>query len=439
MTFPRVLFLTPCAFNAVTGGGVTFTNLFRGWPADRLATITDDRVPVSRDVCQQYYFLGDDELRYAAPFHWLRRRTANPSALVHNQAGVPAGPPSRWESLARKVLGTAGLPDRGRLSPALRRWLDRFRPEVVYTILGSEGYFDLLEAICRYTAAPFVLHVMDHGTIDPERTGLFGDYRRRTIRRRTRHLVNQAAQCLAIGEQMAEEYSRTFARPFKAFQNTIDLDRCPAAVLKPPDRSRPARLVYVGSILPYAVLDGLRDCCRAVAELRRTGMNIRLEIHTPLELFGKDAAELPIPEGGRVCDVPRTDEAFFAVLQQADALLLPVNFDRASVGFIRLSMPTKVPAYLASGVPVLVYGPPTVAQVAYARRWQWAQVVDRQSLPLLQDGIRQVLLDHQLRWQLSRASRDAARRFHDAGLVRAAFQKTLIEAGRATASGRRAA
>ena len=54
---PRVLFITPFAFNSVSGCGVTYSNLFGGWPKDRLATLHDDFLPVATDVCERYYHL----------------------------------------------------------------------------------------------------------------------------------------------------------------------------------------------------------------------------------------------------------------------------------------------------------------------------------------------------------------------------------------------
>ena len=48
---PRVLLLTPEAFNKVTGAGITFSNLFAGWPKDAIAVIHRDVVPVTEDIC----------------------------------------------------------------------------------------------------------------------------------------------------------------------------------------------------------------------------------------------------------------------------------------------------------------------------------------------------------------------------------------------------
>ncbi|OAI47788.1 hypothetical protein AYO44_08805 [Planctomycetaceae bacterium SCGC AG-212-F19] len=429
--FPRVLFLTPCAFNPITGGGVTFTNLFQGWPRDRLATVTDDPVPVSRDTCDRYFFLSDQELQYVPPLNWLRRRTAPQQEPRPNEMPQPVWGPRGWvKRLAKRVVGNAGLPESGQLSPSLRSWLADFQPDLVYTILGTPGYLDLLEAICRPSNIPFVMHIMDNGTIDPLRTGLFSGYLRRSYARRMDALVPRAAQCLAIGDAMAEEYGMRFGRSFIPFQNTIDLARRQHPQMGDLTCSQPARVMYIGSILPYAVLNSLRDCCRAIEALNRTGLPVQLEIYTALELFGQQAQMLAVDPMIQLRPVPRSDEGFFDLLAQADVLLLPVNFDPASVHYIRLSMPTKVPAYLASGVPTLVYGPPSVAQVEYARRHQWGHVVDQPSAELLENGLRDILTDSALRRRLSQRAQETATRFHDARKVRTTFQEALMAAGR---------
>ncbi|MBV8653193.1 MAG: hypothetical protein JO255_17135, partial [Alphaproteobacteria bacterium] len=86
-SLPRVLFVTPAAFNQVSGGGITFSNLFRGWPRDRLATVHNDRVPVSRDVCASYYELSDAELVLPAVLRRLRSRVQPAGAAAVSSGG----------------------------------------------------------------------------------------------------------------------------------------------------------------------------------------------------------------------------------------------------------------------------------------------------------------------------------------------------------------
>jgi len=116
------------------------------------------------------------------------------------------------------------------------------------------------------------------------------------------------------------------------------------------------------------------------------------------------------------------------MLASADVLLLPFNFDAASTAYMRLSMPTKVPAYLASGTPILVYGPPQVAAVAYASRQRWAEVVGERSVPALCAAIRRLLTDGPLRRMLAERALDVARVNHDAPRVRERFRAALESA-----------
>lgn len=117
------------------------------------------------------------------------------------------------------------------------------------------------------------------------------------------------------------------------------------------------------------------------------------------------------------------------MMNNSDLLVLPVNFDASSIQFIRLSMPTKIPAYLTSGTPILVYGPKNVAQVEYARAARWGYIVDEGSLDHLERGISELIANGELRARLSLMARQAAKKNHDDRMVRANFQKALIALG----------
>jgi len=104
-----------------------------------------------------------------------------------------------------------------------------------------------------------------------------------------------------------------------------------------------------------------------------------------------------------------------------------VNFDPKAVRYIRYSMPTKVPAYLFSGTPILVYGSDVTAQVKYARNAGWGYVVSERNQNRAAAAIRELASDRDLRENLSRAARTAAITNHDASIVRVRFQNVLSE------------
>jgi hypothetical protein len=91
-------------------------------------------------------------------------------------------------------------------------------------------------------------------------------------------------------------------------------------------------------------------------------------------------------------------------------------------------MPTKVPAYLTIGTPILVYGPAEVAQVAYATKAGWGMPVTVREINVLKQAFKRLATDTQLRQGLSVRARQMAALHHDACVVREQFQASLAAA-----------
>ncbi len=428
MNMPRALLVTPAAFNRVTGTGITFTNLFRDWPKDALACVHDDPVPTTDEVCERYYRLGPAEIRAWGPLQRLRAAAAAPSTA----AVAPVPPPASIGAMrrVRKLIFGDGLPEIGRLSPELEAWIADFRPDVLYTILGGNGMMELVEAIRARFDLPMVVHVMDDWVEAHFRTGLLSFIERGRMRRLVRGAAAKATTGLAIGDAMAEAYEHRYRRPFQAFQNAIDVERWSALAKHDLSVGPSARLLYTGSILPFAQDRSLADCCRVVADLAARGQDITLDIHAPDFLVEPLRPQLCVSPAIRIRPPITDDEDYFRALAAADILLLPVNFDPASVTYIRYSMPTKVPPYLVAGTPVLVYGPRGVGQVDYAARAGWGLVVDQPGLPGLTEAMTRLLTDTALRRSLSGAAKRAAAERHDATTVRRNFQAVLTKTAR---------
>ncbi len=424
-SLPRLLFVTPAAFNAVTGGGITFSNLFRSWPGDRLATVHNDPVPVSSDVCSTYYELTQAELSLPSLLRRLRPRPQSGGTAVASAGSAASHGMLRR---AKQLVFGDGLPERGHLSPALEAWITAFRPELLYTILGGNAMMELIDRIRRRFALPLVVHFMDDWQSAIYRGGLLSAIERRRMHRLIGTLVGAASLRLGIGDAMCREYQRRFDHPFLAFQNTVDVGRWRDVAKRDLAVGKTLRLLYAGSVLGFAQAESLVACCAAVAALRRDGMAITLDIYSPPAQTGKLHSRLACDGAIRLHDVIADDAVYFRTLAEADILLLPVNFDVHSVRYIRLSMPTKVPSYLVSGTPILVYGPAGVAQVEYAREAGWGHVVDVPDPALLRAAIKDLASNATLRGALSGTARRIAAERHDDATVRARFQAALASA-----------
>ena len=424
----RVLFLTSAAFNKTTGGGITFSNLFAGWPKEAIATVHSDPVPVTYETCERYYRLSEREIRR---WGWLRHiPLGKPVANV--TVSVVPGAKRNWLFRALKVAKMwvfgDGLPETTSLSPELEAWIAEFRPNVLYTILGSNAMMEMAERVRVRFNLPLVVHIMDDWASVLYRGGLLSFVQRRRKERLMQHLMDVAAVRMAICDAMADAYRVRYRQPFLAFQNTVDVVALERFVKNPDRVGRPVRVAYIGSIFPFAQLDSLADVCRAVQHLADSGMEIRMEIYSPTFLSAQYRDQFVVGTAVELHDTIRDDEKFFATLQAVDVLVLPVNFDTYTKNYIRYSMPTKVPAYLAIGTPILAYGPADVAQIDYAATAGWGLVVTERDSVKVQAALRALATDGDLRCRLHAQARRMARERHDKSTVRAQFQSVMAEA-----------
>jgi glycosyltransferase involved in cell wall biosynthesis len=421
--FPRVLFLTPNAFNHLTGGGVTFSNLFAGWPKDYLATAHNDAVPTTSDVCDRYFRLGRAEIDLIAPLRIARlvrdREAAAQSLTGTDAASRPVG------GLVARLQGDSA-PQRARITADLARWISAFKPQLLYTILGGNAFMSLAAAIRQQFALPMVVHLMDDFPSILHRRGVFAAIERARMRALLAENLDAATTCMAICSEMCEEFSRRYGRPFLPFQNCVDVERWQGVVRNGSSANGPDfRLLYFGSVFANVQLASLADLCRSVVRLRAKGLRLTFEIASPASQLAAHRDALAIDPAIRFIEPTQDDAAFFSALAAADALVLPINYDAGTVEFIRYSMPTKVPAYMASGTPILVYGPAGVAQVDYAAREGWGLVVSDRAPHALDDALCRILYDDSLRETLHRRAQALAREHHDTARVRARFQDAL--------------
>lgn len=433
--FPRILLVTPCTFNHLTGTGVTFTNLFHGWPKDRLAVATSDVLPLNQDVCDQRYSLSAPEFPLVNPFQWLRSlsRTPTPSnaSVQYDDRDLTAGVPEYRAAAGRllqNIIGEAGIPDRGVLTLPLAAWIKQFAPDLLFTICGSIGYLDLVDQIQKQFDLPLVMHLMDDGVTSPDKKGLYARYYRKTYTQKFESLIPRTTARFGICPAMAKAYEERYQTNFDHFQNTINVNGEVIPSRKNLALAVPPRVVYIGSIYEYAQAQSLTEIAHTIASLNDSGYDIRLDIYASLDLFGQFRRQLEISPAISFNDAETNREKFFEIITSADLLCLPVNFDKRSIQFIRLSMPTKVPEYLVSKTPILVYGPTEVAQVAYAQEHQWGHVVSQHNSTLLRKAIIRVLEDMPLRRSLSENAYRVACQFHDEVVVRNRFQQALITA-----------
>jgi glycosyltransferase involved in cell wall biosynthesis len=171
-------------------------------------------------------------------------------------------------------------------------------------------------------------------------------------------------------------------------------------------------------------LSSLVDIRNAVLKLHELGYEIQWTLYGPKIYQAAIEANLTAPPvityGGYF-----PIEMKQILLSTADLLLLPINFDVVSQRYVGYSFQTKVPEYMASGSPTLVYGPPTNPNVRYARKFEWAAVVDQQDEGILIKTLLKLMNDVHLRSKLGLKAREIAFKNHNSKVVRSEFQSLI--------------
>jgi glycosyltransferase involved in cell wall biosynthesis len=422
-------------FNPYAGTGVTLSNLFRDWPADSLAMIhADETFEPDHDLCGSYYKISSGERRMlslvaaARRLSRLRRimrrgRAVETHPAVEKSAGRSLSH-SRGLQVLSRTLGDleplAGM----RISKELIDWVKDFRPDVVYAPVSTITYMRFVRELVSLTGATLAIHIMDDWPSFNYDSGILGPFFRRVMKRELEQTLSLAQLRVGIGPAMCDEYGTRYGRPFVPFSNPEDIDHWQLKPRKKYEEGRPFEVLYVGTI-NNKNRESLGLLADSVSKLSDAGNDIRMKILTFKPRVDIYRPVLSRPPSVTVGEAPGDLTVFRSLLMGADLLVMPLDFTTVAVARMRISFFTKIPAYMLSGVPILMLGPLGIGVVAQAQSEGWAYVVSESRADLLQSAFLKLMHDEGLRSSLSDRGRTIAEERHSAKVVRESFRSAL--------------
>jgi glycosyltransferase involved in cell wall biosynthesis len=421
-------------FGRTTGTVITLSNLFGGWPRDRVAQIHTAAVAPSVEVCERYFRFQPHDAGYYAK-RLLGWDTDSPGQATPAIAALRAGA-DRRPALAGLLGAVCAAADTGpfRISPDFRAWIRDFRPDVVYSMLGSVRLMKVAVAVAETCDVPLVPHFTDDWPATLHATGRLAALARPTVRAHVRRVIRRAPFGLGISQTMAEAYERRYGIAFRTFANCVDDDAfAPSSgdAIRTPEVISPdvMNLVYVGA-LHLGRADPLVRIATALDGLNASGPRVRLTVHAPEEdlvryggaFVGRAHIHLPGPLASD--EVPRA-------LRAADVLVHVESFRPEHRRYVRYSLSTKLPQDLAAGRPILGVGPPEVASMAHIRSARAGIVVGADDADALVEPLTRLSRDTELRGRLGRNGVAFAADHHRRTEVAARFAAALREAAAA--------
>lgn len=429
---PRVLIVGE-TFHSLSGGGITLSNLFEGWPKDKLAVITWPKNirKTNFQKCDQCYQLGVLEYRPYFPLNiFISKYPSGPIDAIpdKNKSHFANGTVSivnRLKKITSSILSKFGLNfylSRLIVSDQILEWIDQYSPDIIYTQLSSLDLIRFIDELIERRNFKLVIHMMDDWPSSLNQSIIAHKYWGKQIDRRLRFLFDRASLLLSISEAMSDEYKVRYKKSFTHFHNPVKTEVwLPYQKKNWEIKDNTFRMLYTGRI-GTANAESISKLANIIPKLNFTGMNIHLDIYTPdhnisvKKEFGSDHVSIKPPV--QYTEMPN-------LLSKYDLLLLPLDFSEEGIRFAKLSMPTKASEYMISGVPILVYASGECALAKHALRHKWAFCVVEEKEQIIIEMILHIISSSRLRENIATTAAKFAIENFDADLVKNNFQQAI--------------
>lgn len=440
--YPRVLVVSPEPFNYDRGVGITISNLFSGWPKDRLACLHFTGIPPDDTICEHHYGLDSHNVEWPLVPQFLTRvfRKAGAGNIV-NRASVPSSAnfsPSLKRSTGmvgkiKKAVLRSGVSCLGRvrLSEDLKAWVRSYRPDVIYCSVTSLTEIELVLSVAELTRAAVVTHALDDWIVAPF---LNENICQETFRRYThlqlRRLYRRSSVCLAIGEEMSRVYLKRYGIDFLPFFNCPDADYWIRLGKKDWRTQKPFRFVFAGAIYLHGNQVSLVRFAEAI-ELVNGSEACALEIYSAKATVDRLRPILQGLESTTVHLSSNNTDSMAELYRDADALVLTMDFGENLQSSLHLSMPTRLPAFLLSGTPIFAFSPSDTAMGRFFCERQTAYLVHEwMAVQGLAQRIKEFVENEDRRKEIGLKARRMAASELAGEVIRPRFRETIRNAVR---------
>lgn len=299
-------------------------------------------------------------------------------------------------------------------------WTKEFAPDIIYVTVSTRDAILFVEKLHKLLKIPLVIHMMDDWpTYIEQESMVLRKFWNRKIDKEFRTLLESASLLLCISDLMAKEYKIRYEKDFIPFHNPINVDTWKSFQKKTYQLSDNPTIVYAGRT-GIGIQDSLKSVAQAV-EIVNT------DLKTNLNFILQTREEIPWVENfpSTIHRQMMEYEKLPKVFSEADMLLLPYDFSKSSIKFIRFSMPTKASEFMITGTPIILYAPDNIALVNYARRFNCALIINSPEVNTLAENIKYLIQSRSKREEIGKNAANLAEKNHDVRKVSSDFQMLI--------------
>ncbi len=434
---PKILIISE-TFKSNTGGGITLSNLFKDYPKELLANAIEGyfiKFIESEEICDNFYSLGHKEKKIFKLFSFLFPKYPSGKYYFQKKPKENSKKENYLKNNLKKriilsfnsILSFFGINHiliKWSISNDFGSWVNEFKPDFIYSQLGSLEMMRFTNDLVKYSGAKLAIHIMDDWPSVIGNHGLFKWYWNKKVDIEFKNCISNATILMSISEGMSKEYLNRYKAFFAPFHNPIDVKYWLNFTKKNLNISHKyVKVLYAGRI-GLGTSHSLLDVAEAIEELNNDGFNIEFYIQTT-SIENKLNNKLK-----KYNCIIQNPEVKYSELPQifstADILVMPIDFNRKGIEFLKFSMPTKASEFMISGTPILLYCSKEVFLYDHANRNGWAYIVSENKLTILKNGIIELIQNMKIRENLNHTSLKYAKENYDLNIVRKKFINLFI-------------
>ena len=238
---------------------------------------------------------------------------------------------------------------RGRYSSS---WFKKHLSEkfsYVYAFVYSTECMKYAHWIAKKKKLPLAIHLADHSERFKEADSI--------------EILSKASKLICITDEMKSKYEGMLGRSdIEVLHNGAE-QACleiPSAPQGPFNKENPFIICFIGGLFSHLHGDCIEDIFKAVAQIRKK------KPWTEFHLYGQRQPEhfledLVHSDGFTHHGIVMPLEKKFEIMQKAHCFVIPSSFNEEKHLHYRYSFPTKLPELIATGRPILSYGPKETA------------------------------------------------------------------------------
>ena len=354
--------------------GKTFLSLFSSFDKSELCQLYIHPSIPDVDICNSYYNISDKQILKLGLFGKAGKEI---SAHDINEAandrlnGVKTVSPANWKGIhpLKCILRDTMWSVSKWFSPELNKWLDREAPSAIFLAPGYAKFiYNITLKIAISRNLPVITYICDdYYFVNPPKT-LLGKIYLNSLRKITDKLLNNTEFLIVISEELKRVYSSHFLVDTQVIM--IGADDNKLKISKSIDRIQ--NISYFGNLglgrhVPLAEIGHIIDSINS-----KFDCNIQLNIYT-----NENSREvLSVFDNIKSANIKGfiSGKAFDEALRSADLLIHTESFNAKYIDMVKHSVSTKIADSLASGIPLLAYGPADISSIKHLIRNKCAVV-----------------------------------------------------------------